>query len=63
MILLALQPSHFTAAVTFAFFASVIFGITLRSTARDMFRYGAYCFAVFVGGMFLAGWVMWFLHH
>lgn len=63
MILLALQPSHFTAAVTFAFFASVVFGITLRSNARDMFRYGAYCFAVFVGGMFLAGWVMWLLHH
>ena len=63
MILLALQPAHFTAAVTFAFFASVVFGITQRSSVRDMFRYGAYCFVLFVGLMFLAGWVMWLLHH
>jgi hypothetical protein len=61
--ILALQVSHLTAAVTFAFFASVVFGITQRSTPRDMLRYGAYCFAVFVLGMFAAGWVMWFLHH
>ena len=60
---LALQVSHFTAAVTFAFFASVVFGITQRSTPRDMLRYGAYCFAVFVVGMFAAGWIMWLLHH
>jgi hypothetical protein len=60
---LALQVSHFTAAVTFAFFASVVFGITQRSTPRDMLRYGAYCFAVFVLGMFAAGWIMWLLHH
>jgi hypothetical protein len=60
---LALQVSHFTAAVTFAFFASVVFGITQRSAPRDMLHYGAYCFAVFVLGMFAAGWIMWFLHH
>ena len=61
--ILALQVSHLTAAVTFAFFASVVFGITQRSTPRDMLRYGAYCFAVFVVGMFAAGWIMWLLHH
>ena len=61
--ILALQMSHFTAAVTFAFFASVVFGITQRNASRDMFRYGAYCFAVFVVGMFVAGWAMWLLHH
>lgn len=61
--ILALQVSHFTAAVTFAFFASVVFGITQRSDPRDMLRYGAYCFAVFVLGMFAAGWIMWLLHH
>jgi hypothetical protein len=55
--------SHFSAAVLFAVFASVVFGITQRSTARDQFRYGLYCFAMFVGGVFLAGWVMWLLRH
>jgi hypothetical protein len=61
--ILALQVSHFTAAFTFAFFVSVVFGITQRNNPRDMLRYGAYCFAVFVLGMFVAGWVMWLLHH
>ena len=63
MILLAMQVSHFTAAFTFALFASIVFGITQRSNSRDMLRYGAYCFAVFLVGMFVAGWVMWILHH
>lgn len=61
--ILALQVSHFTAAVTFAFIASLVFGITQRNTSREMVRYGAYCFAVFVIGMFIAGWIMWLLHH
>jgi hypothetical protein len=62
--ILALQMSHFTAAVTFSFFVSVVFGITQRNTTREMFRYGAYCFAVFVVlGLFVAGWAMWLLHH
>jgi hypothetical protein len=62
--ILALQMSHFTAAVTFAFFSSVVFAITQRNTTREMFRFGAYCFAVFVVlGLFIAGWFMWFLHH
>jgi hypothetical protein len=55
--------SHFTAAVTFAFFSSVVFAITQRNTKREMFHFGAYCFAVFVLGMFGAGWIMWLLHH
>jgi hypothetical protein len=28
-----------------------------------MVRYGAYCFAMAMGGLFVAGWVMWLLHH
>jgi len=63
MILFAMQVSHFTAAFSFAFFASVVFGITQRGTPKEMLHYGAYCFAVFVLGMFAAGWIMWFLHH
>jgi len=62
MTLLAMQVSHFTAALTFSFFASLVFGITQRNDPRAMFRYGAYCFAVFMGGLWVGGWVMRFLH-
>ena len=57
------QPSHFTAAILFAVFASVVFGITQRSTSREQIRYGLYCFVMFVGGVFVAGWLMWLLRH
>ena len=53
--------SHFSAAVSFALFASVVFGITQRNTTMEQIRYGLYCFALFVGGVFAAGWVMWLL--
>ena len=56
-----IQLSHFSAALIFAFFASVVFGVTQRNTAREMLRYGAYCFVLFLGGTLLAGWVMWLL--
>jgi len=58
-----LNFSHFTAAVLFAVFASVVFGITQRNSPREQFRYGLYCFAMFVGGVFVAGWLMWLLRH
>jgi len=58
---MSLQLSHFTAAVLFAVFASVVFGITQRSGARAQLRYGLYCFVLFVGGVFVAGWLMWLL--
>jgi hypothetical protein len=60
---MTMELTHFTAAVLFSVFASVVFGITQRSTARDQIRYGLYCFVLFVGGVFLAGWVMWVLRH
>jgi hypothetical protein len=56
---MSLQLNHFSAAVVFALFASIVFGITHRETTRDMVRYGLYCFAKFLGGVFLAGWAMW----
>ncbi len=34
-------PSHFTAVLLFALFASTVFGITQRSEPRAMMRYGA----------------------
>jgi hypothetical protein len=58
---MSLAVSHFNAALLFSVFASVVFGITQRNTRRDQIRYGLYCFVMFVGGVFLAGWVMWFL--
>ena len=60
---MTLELSHFTAAVLFSVFASVVFGITQRNTSREQIRYGLYCFVLFVGGVFLAGWVMWLLRH
>lgn len=50
--------SHFTAAVVFALFASIVFGITQRNSSKEQLYYGLYCFALFVGGLFVAGWAM-----
>ncbi|HWZ83004.1 MAG TPA: hypothetical protein VNW47_10285 [Terriglobales bacterium] len=58
---MSINLSHFSAAVLFSLFASVVFGITQRNTSREQVRYGLYCFALFVGGVFAAGWVMWLL--
>ena len=55
---MTLNLSHFTAAVVFAVFASTVFGITQKNTSKEQVRYGLYCFAMFVGGVFVAGWVM-----
>jgi len=53
--------SHFSAAVVFALFTSIVFGITQRNTAKEQFRYFLQCFAMFVGGVFVAGWLMWLI--
>jgi hypothetical protein len=45
----------------FSIFASIVFGITQRNTSNDQIKYGLYCFAMFMGGVFAAGWVMWLL--
>ena len=55
--------SHFSAALLFAVFSSIVFGITQRNSTREMVRYGAYCFSLFVAGVIVAGWVMWALRH
>lgn len=60
---MTLELSHFSAALLFSVFASVVFGITQRSGAHDQIRYGLYCFAMFVGGVIVAGWAMWILRH
>jgi hypothetical protein len=55
--------SHFNAALIFSVFASIVFGITVRDNTREQVRYGLYCFAMFMGGLIVAGWVMWALRH
>ena len=54
-----ISPSHFASVVLFALFASVVFGITQRETPQRMFRYGIYCFALFVGSAVVLSWVMY----
>ena len=56
-----LHPSHFAALVLFALFASVIFGITQRETPPRMFRYGIYCFVLFVGSAVVLSWLMFLI--
>ena len=58
---MTLALSHFSAALLFSVFASIVFGITQRNTTRDQIRYGLYCFVMFVGGVIVAGWAMWLL--
>ena len=56
-----MHPSHFTAVLFFALFASTVFGITQRETPRRMFRYGLYCFALFVSSAIVISWVMFLI--
>ena len=60
---MTLALSHFNAALLFSLFASTVFGITQREGVREQFRYGLYCFALFMGGLIVAGWLMWALRH
>ena len=55
------SPSHFTAVLLFATFASTVFGITQRDTPQRMLRYGLYCFALFVGSAIVISWVMFLI--
>ena len=56
-----LHTSHFAAVLLFALFASVVFGITQRETPRRMFRYGVYCFTLFVCSAVVLSWVMFLI--
>jgi hypothetical protein len=60
---MTLALSHFTTVILFAAFASVIFGITQRSTPKTMVRYGAYCFVLFLAAVIVASWLMYFIRH
>lgn len=56
-----LELSHFSAALLFALFASIVFGITQKNTRREMITYGVRCFFTFVAGVLAAGWFMYLL--
>ena len=56
---MSIQLSHFSAALVFSLLASIVFGITQRTTRDEMIRYGLKCFAYFVIGTLAAGWAMW----
>jgi hypothetical protein len=58
---MTLELTHFSAALLFSVFASVVFGITQRNSPREQMHYGLYCFAMFLGGIFVAGWLMWLI--
>jgi hypothetical protein len=55
------HPTHFVAVLLFALCASTVFGITMRETPPRMLRYGAYCFALFVGSAIVLSWVMFLI--
>lgn len=55
------QPSHFAAVLLFALFASTVFGITQRETPHSMFRYGVYCFVLFIGSTIVLSWLMFLI--
>jgi CHASE2 domain-containing sensor protein len=56
-----MHPSHFLAVLLFALCASTVFGITMRETPRRMFKYGAYCFTLFVGSAIVLSWIMFLI--
>ncbi len=60
---MSFAPTHFTTVLLFATFASIIFGITQRSTPKAMVRYGAYCWVMFVAAVIAASWLMYFIRH
>jgi hypothetical protein len=55
--------THFSAVLIFSLCTSIVFGITQRSEPRMMIRFGAYCFALFVGCTIAASWLMWLVKH
>jgi hypothetical protein len=55
------QPSHYTAVLIFALFASTVFAITQRNTPARMLRYGVWCFALFAGSAIVLSWVMFLI--
>jgi hypothetical protein len=60
---MSITLSHFSAALVFALFASIVFAITQKNTKEEMIRYGVRSFLFFAGGTILAGWFMAILRY
>lgn len=58
-----MRLSHFAAVLVFATCASIVFGITQRTTTRAMVRYGVLCWVGFVGVVIAASWLMYWVRH
>lgn len=52
------MTSHILLLIVFALLVSTVFATLLRDDPRNQLRTGALLFAVFVGGAFIAGWLM-----
>ena len=52
------SPTHLQATILFALFASTVMGIVGRSDDRERLNYGLYCFAYFLGALFVLAWLM-----
>jgi flagellar biosynthesis protein FliR len=55
--------THFTLALLFSLFVSVVFGITQRTNPKMMLRFGAFCFTLMIGAVIVGSWVMWAIKH
>jgi hypothetical protein len=55
--------THFSAVLLFAFFVSIVFGITQRAEPKMMIRFGAFCFVCLVGAVIAASWLMFAIKH
>jgi len=55
--------THFSAVLLFSLFTSVVFGITQRADPKMMIRFGAFCFAIFVGSTIVVSWLMFAIKH
>jgi hypothetical protein len=54
--------SHFEAALLFAFFTSIVFGVVTRQDDRQRLMYGLKSFGYFLLALFAIGWVMYLGH-
>ena len=54
--------SHFEAALLFAFFTSIVFGVVTKRHDRERLVYGAKSLGYFLLALFGLGWLMYFGH-
>jgi len=54
--------NHFEAALLFALFTSIVFGVVTTRTDRDRVIYGVKSFGYFLLALFAIGWLMFLSH-